>query len=63
MFIAASTTPSPSRMRRCDQVIALINRQGRRQQAKTTAAAAMRSQATPSTSIWANNNTASEGPR
>ena len=40
-----------------------ISRHGRRQTAKTTAALAIRSQATPSTLTCANSSTANDGPR
>jgi hypothetical protein len=50
-------------MRRSGRVRARKKCQGRRHSAKTMAALAMRSQATPRGAIWANSRTAKEGPR
>ena len=61
--MAASTTPRPSSTQRWPGVSARSSRHGRRQAANTTAALAIRSQATPSTLTWANSSTANDGPR
>src|SRR5256885_1261702 len=63
MFITARTAPQPASRRRPSRSSPRTRRQGRRHAAKTSAAAAIRSQATPSTSTRANNSTATAGYR
>ena len=62
-FITASTAPQAISTRRPSRSSAANARHGLRQTAKISAAEAIRSQATPSTSTRANSSTANAGPR
>jgi hypothetical protein len=62
-FMAANTAPSASRTHRGRALNGAASRRGVRQIATTTAALAMRNQATPSPLTWANSSTAKDGPR
>jgi hypothetical protein len=61
--MAASTAPRAASTHFWLAVSCGQSRHGRRQAANTTAALAIRSQATPSTLTRANSRTASDGPR
>ena len=61
--MSASTVPQAISTRRPSRSSAAKVRHGRRHAAKISAAEAIRSQATPSTSTRANSSTANAGPR
>ena len=61
--MTASTAPQLTSSRRPERSSFANARQGRRQSANTTAAEAIRSHATPSTSTRAKSRTANAGPR